>query len=133
MDSAGNELLLTVRVSCEEALTVEGGERTVVVIPFTAEASGPLFTGHTAGPCADTQTVEKGAEPFFSARYILEGKDAEGTACRVFIENQGRPNAGLVPRIVTDSPLLRSWETADLFSTLEIPGDCVIIRIFRRA
>ena len=63
---------------------------------------------------------------------MLEGQDAAGNACRIFIENQGGWENGFTPRIVTDSPLLKDWETADLGATVEgIPGG-VLVRIFRK-
>ena len=127
------DLLLEIQVRTLPSQRVNGKTRDILMIPFTGTASGPWFTGQVIGQGMDTQKISKAGKAALSARYMLEGTDKSGQSCRVFIENQGCPQSGLVPRIVTDSPLLRPWETADLFSTLEIPGDCVIIRIFRRA
>ena len=127
-----DELLLTVNVTCLEAITVEGAYRTVVMIPFTGEADGPYFTGKVIGPGVDTQKIDKGKAPHLSARYMLEGKDANGYACRVFIENQGNDEIGLTPKIVTDSPLLARWENEDLYATAEGTPGGVIISIYRR-
>ena len=66
-----------------------------------------------------------------SARYMLEGKDAQGNACRIFIENQGNGETGLHPKIVTDSPLLKEWEECRLSSTVEGAPGGVTVRIFR--
>ena len=127
-----DELLLEIKVAIEEPLKVAGSEKTIVMIPFTAEASGPSFTGRVIGPGVDTQTIGQDGKAFLSARYMLEGTDAVGNSCRIFIQNQGNFETGLVPTVVTDSPLLMDWETAPLYSTGEgIPGG-VMIRIFRK-
>ena len=127
-----DELLMEITVACEEPVSVAGANRTVVMIPFTAEASGPYFTGRVTGPGVDTQKIEKGGIPRLSARYMLEGTDAAGNACRIFVENQGDFENGFIPSVVTDSPLLAGWETADLYATAEgIPGG-VIIRICQK-
>ena len=72
------------------------------------------------------------ARTLLSARYMLEGTDAAGNACRIFIENQGSWQEGFTPRIVTDSSLLKELETAELTATVDgIPGG-VLVRIFRK-
>lgn len=84
------------------------------------------------GTGVDTQRIGQDGKTRLSARYMLEGQDAAGNACRIFIENQGSWEDGFTPRIVTDSPLLKDWETADLGATVEgIPGG-VLVRIFRK-
>ena len=127
-----NELLMEIRVECGEAASVRGQETTIVMIPFTGITEGPYFRGKTVGTGVDTQRIGQDGKPRLSARYMLEGQDAAGNACRIFIENQGSWEDGFTPRIVTDSPLLKDWETADLGATVEgIPGG-VLVRIFRK-
>ena len=126
------ELLMTIRVKCEEPVSVSGANRTVVMIPFTGEAQGDLFSGHVIGTGVDTQKIDVENKPFLSARYMLEGQDAAGNTCRIFIENQGFWGEHLTPSLVTDSPLLAGWETADLCATADgIPGG-VMISIYRK-
>ena len=127
-----DELIMTVRVKCLEPLCVNGANRKIVMIPFTGEASGPYFRGSVIGPGVDTQKTDENGRFVLSARYILEGTDAAGNACRVFIENQGSFEAGLTPRIVTDSPLLAGWETADLYAAAEGSPEGVLISIYRK-
>ena len=104
----------------------------IVMIPFTGEASGPYFSGSVVGTGIDTQKISREHAARLSARYMLEGRDTQGNACRIFIENQGSFAEGFVPMLVTDSPLLRPWETAALTATVEgIPGG-VIVKIFGR-
>ena len=126
------KLFLEIRVLCGEPFRVSGKQTEIVMIPFTGTVAGDLFTGKTVGPGVDTQKIGKDGSFLLSARYMLEGTDAAGNACRIFIENQGNEDTGFIPRIVTDSPLLQAWETANLYSTLEgIPGG-VIVRIFKK-
>ena len=125
-----NELLLEIHVTCREAVSVEGGSRKIVMVPFDGQAEGPLFTGRIIGTGVDTQTIENGGITL-SARYMMEGKDAEGNSCRIFVENQGNGKSGFHPMIVTDSALLREWETAELSATVEGAPGGVTVRIYR--
>ncbi len=127
-----NELLMEIRVECGEAASVRGQETTIVMIPFTGTAEGPYFCGKTVGTGVDTQRIGKDGIARLSARYMLEGQDAAGNACRIFIENEGSGQEGFTPRIVTDSPLLKGWETEELAATVDgIPGG-VLVKIFRK-
>ena len=126
-----DELLMEIRVTCLEPVSVNGANRTIVMIPFTGEASGLYFTGSVTGTGMDTQKIENDGTFRLSARYMLEGKDFEGNDCRVFIENQGNPDTGLTPSIVTDSPALADWETAELYAESDGIPEGVMIRIFR--
>ena len=125
-----NELLLEIHVTCREAVSVEGGSRKIVMGPFDGQAEGPLFTGRIVGTGVDTQTIENGGITL-SARYMMEGKDAEGNPCRIFVENQGNGESGFHPMIVTDSALLREWETAELSATVEGAPGGVTVLIYR--
>ena len=124
------EQLLEIRVKCHEALPVRGKTREIVMIPFEGEAEGPLFSGRISGPGVDTQTIINGKAKL-SARYMLEGKDAEGNPCRIFIETQGDWETGFRPTVVTDSALLGDWEQSNLSATVEGAPGGVIVRIFR--
>ena len=124
--------LLEIRVACDEPLTVRGQETTVVMIPFTGVSEGPYFFGKTLGTGVDTQKIGADGSFLLSARYMLEGKDSSGNACRVFIENEGSRENGFRPEIVTDSPVLKHWEEAELVSTIEgIPGG-VMVRVYQK-
>ena len=127
-----DELLMEIRVTCLEPVSVKGANRTIVMIPFTGEASGPYFTGRVIGKGVDTQTIEKNEDITLSARYMLEGTDAAGNACRVFVENRGNWNTGFTPAVVTDSPILAGWETAALYATADGIPEGVMIRIYQK-
>lgn len=123
---------MEIRVKCEESLRITGATKDIVMIPFTGEATGPFFTGHVKGTGVDTQKIEKNGTPFLSARYVLEGKDYAGNACSVFVENQGSWGGTFVPMIVTDSPVLSEWETADLYAEVNgLPGG-VLVKVYMR-
>ena len=123
---------MEIHVDCGEAVSVRGQETAVVMIPFTGTTEGPYFSGRTVGAGVDTQRIGQDGTARLSARYMLEGQDAAGNACRIFIENQGSGKEGFTPRIVTDSPLLKDWETADLSATVEGAPGGVLVRIFRK-
>jgi hypothetical protein len=125
-----DELLMEIRVSCREPVSVDGTSRKIVMIPFTGAASGPYFSGSVIGTGVDTQKIEKDGSIMLSARYMLEGTDSAGNACRVFVENQGNWTVGFTPSVVTDSPLLACWETARLYATADGIPEGVLIRIF---
>lgn len=125
-------LLLEIKVKCEEPLRVVGAQKDIVMIPFTGEASGPYFSGHVMNTGVDTQKIEKDGSTMLSARYMLEGTDFGGNRCRIFIENQGIWKKGFTPMIVTDSPLLAEWETAELYAEVDgIPGG-VLVKVFKK-
>ena len=123
------EMLLEIRVLCQEPMTVKGHTRDIVMIPFTGEAWGPKFQGTIAGSAVDTQKIPKGGEAFLSARYMIRGQDSDGNSCQVFIENEGNGSSGFHPTIVTDSPLLGAWETMPLKAEMEGIPHGVLIRI----
>ena len=126
------DLFLEIHVLCDEPYRVSGKDMEIVMIPFTGTVDGDLFRGKTVGTGVDTQKIGADGSFLLSARYMLEGTDAAGNACRIFIENQGNEKVGVVPRVVTDSPLLQSWAEADLYSTLEGAPGGVTVRIWKK-
>ena len=124
---ASREKLMEIRVALKEAFSVQGEKEQVVMIPFSGEASGPYFSGRIIGPGVDTQRIGADKKARLSARYMLEGADRDGNACRVFVENEGGWETGFSPSIVTDSPLLRRFESAILTATVEgCPGGVLV-------
>ena len=124
------EQLLEIQVICNDPIRVKGGSAEKVMIPFGGTAEGKLFSGKIIGPGVDTQTIRDGVY-FLSARYMLEGRDADGNECRIFVENQGNWENGFRPEIVTDSALLKDWENAELSASVEPAPGGVTVRIFR--
>ncbi len=125
------KLLLVVDVCCDPPLAVRGNTGSAVMIPFSGAAGGPYFNGRIIGPGVDTQRISPDGTATLSARYMLEGEDAEGRTCRIFIENQGSSGTGFHPMIVTDSPLLAEWERIPLSATVTGIPSGVQVRIMR--
>lgn len=125
------ELLMEVKVQVENGYSCEGHRMNIVMLPFTAVATGRYFQGETLGQCVDTQKIIPGKAGFLSARYLLQGKDYTGAECKIFIENNGDDWSHLNPTIITDSEALKSWEEDLIYDTAQICEGGVIIRFYR--
>ena len=124
-----SEPIITIKVKTYEAKTLEGQDTKVVMIPFSAEASGEYFTGKTVADGVDTQITADGKFSL-SARYMLEGIDRSGMECRMFIENNGTSIDNCKPKIYTDSKELSFLENADLTAYVECVEEGVVVRIY---
>ncbi len=120
--------ILAIHVRLTAIEEVRGCYETIRMILFEGEACGPDFQGRILAGGVDTQREQKGQPPFLSARYMLEGVDGQKQPARLFIENAGSPPC-FVPHIITDSPTLAGWETADLTSVIEEEEGGILIRI----
>ena len=127
------KLLMTIQVKCHESLRVQGQTMDIVMIPFSGTAEGADFRGEIAPGAVDTQKIPKGGTAFLSARYLLKGTDRLGNPCQVFVENLGTFSSGFKPFIVTDSPALAVWETAELSATVQPAEGGVCVRIFMQS
>ena len=127
--------VLTIQVVITGETRVKGAAGEAGMVTFTGTVDCPNFHGVILPGGVDTQRMVNG-HLTLSARYMLEGTDADGNACRVFIENNGATDdpaqpMTTTPVIFTDSPALQWLETAALLGTLEPHGpDGVIIHIF---
>ncbi len=127
------EKALVIRVLCDAPLDVKGRRLDIRMIPFTGVCEGPLFFGRVIGTAVDTQKIRKSGDMALSARYMLEGTDAGGAPCRVFIENRTDPEIGFRPLVVTDSPALAFLEDCPLRSTVEpAPGGVTVTILAQR-
>ena len=125
------EEILTITVHCLPARVVTGRKHTICMIPFTGEAAGPYFTGEVLGQGVDTQRYPAGGGPgTLSARYMLEGRDYTGAACRIFIENNGSDLEHCTPTIITDSQALSHWENAPLSARVVPREEVVEVHIY---
>ena len=124
--------ILKLFINIKEINTVESDTCTAVMILFDGRCDGPYFQGTILNGGVDTQIVQKDKSGTLSARYIVDGKDCEGTACRLFIENNGiLKDDGIVttPKILTDSPVLKWMETAVLSGYIDEPDGQLTIHI----
>ena len=124
------QILLTIDVKCLDGVTVEGHSQTVVLVPFTGKAKGDFFNGEIISSAVDTQRYKKDGTNSLSARYMIEGVDFEGKKCKVFVENNVSGESWK-PSIVTDSEVLKDWESSNLRSTVEGVDGGVIVKIFK--
>ena len=129
--------ILRIHVLCTQTERVCGGSGTAAMVFFEGEAESSYFRGRVLPSGCDTQQI---TEKLFqlSARYILEGMDAEGRPCRIFVENNGEvrepPADGVThthPTVLTDSPALQWLERAKLSGTATGEGENrVLIQIY---
>ncbi len=124
-------MILTLHIFLDEIYEVTGS-KTVRMILFHGTADSPCFHGKILPGGVDTQkSVSEGM--MLSARYMLEGTDADGTPTRLFIENEGIAKEGELlvthPHIVTDNPALSWMEDENLTGSITGEGDHLIIQI----
>lgn len=125
------EKVMEIAIRIKGSEFVAGHTKDVCLIEFDGTASGPYFRGEVIGTGVDTQKIEKTKEMLISARYMLEGVDAENNPCRIFIENNGWDFDNCKPTVYTNSPVLADWETSDLRAKI-IPHDGgVTIEIYK--
>ena len=105
-----------VQTDPERTITLSGEIGTVRMIPFTGIVQGSIFNG-IVEPCGvDTQITNQNEVRHMSARYMLTGKDSDGTDCHIYIENNGWFTDGArpvpfktVPTFITDSKALAPY------------------------
>lgn len=90
------------------------------MIHFRGSSDCAAFKGKIVSECADTRLQYSGQVQTLSARYILEGTDADGDPCKIYVENNGIDDNGMVtePTIITDNPDFAWVETAPLHGTV---------------
>ncbi len=90
------------------------------MIHFNARGECENFNGKTVADSVDTRLKFTGMIETLSARYIMDGTDSKGNPCRVYVENNGIDNNGMVtePIIITDCPDYAWIETAPLHGTV---------------
>lgn len=128
-----DNLIFEIHITINDAQEVIGSKGAARMISFGGNVSSPLFNGNVIPAAVDTQIQYNTAAKRLSARYILEGKDIAGNHCRIFIENNGSDNNGVIittPVIITDSPELQWLENADLKGTVVSENDQLVVKIY---
>lgn len=99
---------------------VNGNTGNASMIHFGGRGEGPNFNGTVVKDSVDARLQFKGQVQTLSARYILEGTDANGNPCKVYVENNGIDDNGMVtePTIITDCPDYAWIESAPLHGTV---------------
>lgn len=115
--------LMRIHIQLGETLALDSPSAGIRMIPFTGTCEGEIFQGKVLPGGMDTQVFENGRRGTLSARYMLEGVDREGNACKLFIENKAVMEEGketiTCPLIKTDSKALAFLETASLYGKLD--------------
>ncbi len=125
--------IFIIHVVLDDRYEVKGKKGSAAMLLFHGTAEGELFRGKILPGAVDTQKKAAGEKKTLSARYILEGIDAEGRDCRIFVENsaaEGNPETR--PLIYTDSEALKWLETADIYGVLSAAKDGVDISFYTR-
>lgn len=89
----------------------------VTIIPFHATVESDLFTGETLPGACDVQVENPAKSRNMCAKYMFQGHDSEGNACKLFVENNGYlapsmrndPFFHAYPYFLTDSPVLGEY------------------------
>jgi hypothetical protein len=127
--------VLAINIDINGVDSVKSSKREATMIKFTGSIDHPNFKGKVLPGGVDTQVQESGKGRTLSARYILDGTDAKGQKCKIFIENNGDSgsNGGMnntKPKVITDCKSLEYLEDSNLSGTIESRGMGVYIRIF---
>ncbi len=126
--------VLTFSIDIIDICEVKGASAVAAMILFTGTADCKNFQGRILPGGVDTQKEWYGSARTLSARYILEGIDCGGQACRIFVENNGTVGTDIelkiTPKIITDSKALAWMEKAHLSGTVVPKEGGVIIHIF---
>lgn len=122
------EEIFTFAISIGASDGVTGDTGKASMIHFSATSDCANFKGKTLYDCADTRLKFPGMVETLSARYIMEGTDAKGNSCKIYVENNGIDSNGMVtePIIITDCPDYAWIETAPLHGTVSWDPDLTI-------
>ena len=113
----GKKPILDIKIEANgPAVHMAGENGEVLMIPFKGSVNSDIFRG-IVEPCGvDTQVVNAAHVRHMSARYMLTGKDADGNACHIYVENNGwfddftkSMPFHTVPTFYTDSPRLAAY------------------------
>lgn len=127
--------VLVINVNVEKAEGLDGQRGSVCMLHFSGDASGSGFNGKVIQGGIDTQVEMKGEKRTLSARYILEGTDADGNDARIYIENNGafefneEGNMITKPFLLTNSKSLAWLEDCNLTGAAQL-GEKVVIKIY---
>ncbi|MEK4660865.1 DUF3237 family protein [Priestia sp. FSL H7-0729] len=134
------EELFTVHVNIERSFDLQNNEEdSVVMITFTGSVTGNYFEGIVLDGGVDTQIIGKNGDPHtLSARYMIQGKDYTGHACKIYIENNGNIDKTLKtalfrtsPKMITDSKALSFLNSETLVGEGHSTESGVDIKIYR--
>ena len=126
--------ILRLYINLTEINEVVSDEITAKMLLFDGTCQGEYFNGTILNGGVDTQLILPDGTGTLSARYIVEGHDCKGHACRLFIENNaqvGNEKTVTHPKIITDSRELKWLETESLTGRIENENGQLVIVIER--
>ena len=129
-------LEIHVKIDGERVSSMKTPHGEAMMIPFGGTAEGEIFRGIVCPGGVDTQRVDLAGVRSMSARYMLDGVDCTGAACRIFVENNGwfermEMPFRTVPTFLTDSAALAPYLHRNKFRGEGHPApDGVCIRFF---
>ncbi|RKM57406.1 DUF3237 family protein [Butyrivibrio sp. X503] len=130
------EEILTIYIDVLDVFEVKGKSAEAAMINFTGNCKGKYFNGNVLPGGVDTQKEFYPQNRTLSARYMLDGLDDAGKACKIFIENEAVLDSDkkveyTIPKIITDSKSLSWMEDSYLKGKIEPKGEGIIIHIFK--
>lgn len=122
--------VLTIKIDIAGAQTVTADTVSVTMIPFSGSVDCANFKGKVLPTGVDTQ-IGGPTSRTLSARYMIQGTDATGAECSIFIENNGNMREQFThPVVVTDSKALSYLNGAPLLGKLDFSTGGLVIRIY---
>ena len=97
-------MIIHVLIKHEDCSILNARNGSVGIVPFTGTVESDLFTGIIRPGGTDVQVTDTSGVKHLCARYLLEGKDATGKDCRIYVENNGYFEKGHNPIPFTASP-----------------------------
>jgi len=117
-----NKELFVFNIGIGGSVGVDGNVGSGSMIYFSCSSNTNMFKGSGVVDYrfVDTRKQFDGQVQTLSARYILQGTDKNGKPCKVYVENNGIDDNGMVtePIIITDCPDYAWIETAPLHGTV---------------
>lgn len=141
MNEPMNEPIMTFHIFVDDSQisNMEGPYGAVTMIPFTGRVESELFTGEILPGAVDVQVENPAGSRNMCAKYMFQGKDREGNACHLFVENNGYFSKAdrqaaffhACPGFMTDSPVLGAFLCQARFRSEVWPtGNGIEIRIY---
>lgn len=112
--------IFTFTIDIGSTTSVTGNTGKASMIHFGGASDCANFKGKIVSDCVDRRLKFNGQIETLSARYILSGTDANGNPCKIYVENNGIDDNGMVtePVIITDNPDFAWVESAKLHGTV---------------
>lgn len=109
-------MIFHITLDPKETNTLKASSGEACVIPFGGHVESPMFSGTVLPGAADIQTVNAAGVRHMCAKYMFDGTDSEGNACKLFVENNAytprdyfKMPFDATPTFLTDSPVLAPY------------------------